>query len=92
MERKFITPEQAISLLKEAEEIHTFRNPNGILIGCDIDRESIIEKLKLYSDKIEIGGEACRNLQHGIVLKDSRGYLFIETDMEKLDAFDPVES
>jgi len=85
MAARFITPDEAIDLLIDGEEIHTFRNQNGILIGCDIERESIIERLKANPAKIEIGGETCRKLNHGIVLEDGTGYLFIETDQEKLN-------
>lgn len=46
MERRFITPDEAINLLDEGKQIHTFRNPGGMLIGADCSRESIIEKLK----------------------------------------------
>jgi len=90
MDKKFITPADAISLLKDGEDIHTFRNPNGILIGCDIDRKKIIELLNNNPDKIELGGEMCKKLNHGVILYDNKGYLFIETDFEKLNAFDPI--
>lgn len=90
MDRKFITPEEAINLLNDGEQVHTFRNPNGILLGCDVDRESIIERLKSNPDKIEIGGETCRSMKHALILEDN-GFLFIETNEEKLNLFDPVE-
>jgi len=91
MDKRFITPKEAISLLNDDKQIHTFRNPtNGILLGCNNSRESIIERLEANPDKIEIGGDACRRMEHGIAL-DDRGYLFIETNEEKLNAFDPLE-
>lgn len=90
MDKRFITPKEAISLLNEDEQIHTFRNPNGMLLGCDHSRESIIERLEANPDKIEIGGDTCRRMKHGIILDDD-GYLFIETNEEKLNAFDPLE-
>lgn len=88
-EARFITPNEAISLLKEGEFIHTFRNPAGILLGCDHNRESLIEKLNANPDKIQIGGETARRMGHAIILEDS-GYLFIENDKDKLNEFDPV--
>ena len=90
MEKRFITPEEAINLLNNDEQIHTFRNPNSMLIGADHDRESIIERLEANPDKIQIGGEQCRRMKHGLILEDG-GYLFIETNEEKLNAFDPLE-
>ena len=87
--RKFITPEEAISLLKKSSQIHTFRNTGNILIGCDWRKKEVIKTLKANPDKIEIGGEQCRSMGHGLVV-DSGGYLFIETDDKALNKFDPL--
>lgn len=90
MEKRFITPHEAISLLKDGEYVHTFRNPSGILLGCDHKREDLIERLKANPDKIQIAGETARRMCHAIILEDN-GYLFIENDALRLDAFDPLE-
>lgn len=90
--KKYLTVEQAISLLPEGEEIHTFYG--GVaLIGADWEREEVINKLK-SSDKIEIAGEMARNMGHGLAVYNNDAkyisdVLFIETDKKKLDAFDP---
>lgn len=82
--RIFITPKQAESVLFEGDNIHTFRNPIGMLIGCDRSRGSIIESLASAGpDSIEIGGPSCMNMGHGLILWDN-GPLFIECDTEKL--------
>ncbi len=92
MGRHFIKPEEAISLLKDGEEIHTFRNPGaGMMVGCDWSREKIIETLEKNPDKIEIGGKVCRAMGHGLIVDDS-GFLYIEIDEEKLNEFDPIEN
>jgi len=89
MEKRLITPDEAIGLLNDGEEIHTFVNPRaGMMIGTDHSRESLIKRIKENPDKLEIGGEACRRMNHGLILKDD-GNLFIETNEEKLNAFDP---
>lgn len=31
----FLTPKEAINPLNEEDSIHTFRNPNGTMIGYD---------------------------------------------------------
>ena len=91
--KKFLTVEQAISLLPEGETIHTLYG--GVaLIGADWEREELINKLK-SSDKIEIAGEMASNMGHGLaVYNDNAEYLsdvlFVETDKKKLDAFDPI--
>lgn len=91
--KKFLTAEQAISLLPEGETIHTFYG--GVaLIGAEWERQDVIDKLKSV-DKIEIAGEFARRMGHGLaVYNDSAEYLsdilFVETDKKKLDAFDPI--
>jgi len=89
MEKKFITPEEAIALLNEGEFIHTYRNPAGMLIGCDIKRQDLIDRINANPEKLQIGGDACRQINHALVLEEN-GYLFIETNAEKLNEFDPL--
>lgn len=94
MERRFITADQAIELLPDGNEIHTFYNEYFGLFGCDWSREDIIDKLR-NSDKIELTGETARGMGHGLAAYNDGAYqnqiLFIETDMEKLDKFDGGE-
>jgi len=91
MDKRLITPDEAISLLIEGEEIHTFHNARGMLLGCDNSREDIIERLRAQPDKIEIGGPQCRKMGHGIILWEGENNpLFIESNEEKLNVFDPV--
>jgi hypothetical protein len=90
MERRFIKKEDAVSLLNDGDSIHTFRNPNGILLGCDNSREYILQKIQENESTLELGGDACRSLNHGLVIEDESGLLFIETNEEKLKEFDPL--
>ena len=95
MNRRFITAEEAIKLLPDGDTIHTFYNCGMGLIGGDWYREDIIQKLT-ESDMIEICGEQARALGHGLAAynNDTRfqsEVLFIETDKEKLDTFDPPQ-
>ena len=83
----FITPEQAISLLAEGEYIHTFR-ANRVLIGADRTREEVINLFNDYPKSIQIGGNQCVLLGHGIVVEDITGYLFISHDKQKLIDFE----
>lgn len=86
----FITPEQAISLLNEGDSIHTFRNPNGMLMGADWSRKEIIKALRSNPTGIQIGGEICRQMKHALIIEDAHGYLFIETNEQKLNELDPI--
>ena len=96
-ERRYITADEAITLLPEKEYIHTFYNTPPILCGADWDKQEVIDKLKA-ADKIEIAGETARNMDHGLAvynddIKMQSEVLFVETDTEKLDAFDdPTET
>lgn len=88
---RHITPAEAISLLTDGDDIHTFRNPGpSALIGADIRRERIIEVINANPDTLQIGGETSRNMKHALVLEDEIGLLFIATDEEKLNIFDPL--
>ena len=95
--RRYITADEAIALLPEKEYIHTFINTPPALCGCDWERQDVIDKLKT-ADKIEIAGEHSRMMGHGLAVYNDdtkllSDVLFIETDTEKLDAFDdPTET
>lgn len=95
MEKRYITANEAISLLPKGNSIHTFYNESWGLVGADWSREEVIDKLK-KSEKIELTGETARNMSHGIAAynndtKYRDEILFIETDEEKLNTFDPIE-
>ena len=76
--RKFLTFEDAVAMLPDKEEIHTFRNPGAaLMVGSDWPREDIIEILR--TGKPELGGATCTNMNHGLVIIDEDGPLFIET-------------
>ena len=91
--KKIITSEEAIELLPEGDEIHTFYNMGMIIIGADWEREDVIEKLEAV-DVIELTGECARSMNHGICAYNhgclQAEILFIETDMAKLNSFDPL--
>jgi len=95
MNRRFITPEQAQELLPNKNEVHTFYNMPFGLIGADWSKKDVLDKLK-KADKIEITGETARSMNHGLAVYDDiakwqSDILFVETDKEKLDKFDPIE-
>jgi len=89
--KRVVTAREAISLLnEEGNQIHTFRNSAGMLLGCDHDRERLIEDIKKYESTLEIAGDTARRTDHGLVLFDETGALFIEVNKDKLDIFDPI--
>ena len=95
MKKRFITSKQAIKLLPDKDQIHTFYNMPFGLLGADWSKEDIIEELN-KSDKIEITGECARSMNHGLAVYNDDAILqsdilFVETDKEKLDKFDPIK-
>ena len=87
-----ITPEQLLGISDIQDgQVHTFRNPNGgMLVGADwsIDslKKAITETPTCYT--IEFTGEQARAMSHGAAFKDQYGYVFVETDMQKLEALE----
>lgn len=90
MEIVRLTVDEAIDLLKEGDSIHTIRNSPFTLIGFDRNRNGIIDLMKLHESTLQLTGRVSRSMGHGMCLEDEKGYLFIETDKEKLDRFNPL--
>ena len=73
-----LTPEQAESMLPDGGSIHTFLNPfANTLIGADWTREEVLNLLR-RSPQLELGGEMCQGMNHGLVVKDDDRNVFIE--------------
>lgn len=83
--RIFLNPEQAKSILPKGKNVHVFLNPNGMLIGEDWDKKQVLELFESNKDKIEIGGQGCKSMKHGLVVNDGRKLLFIATNEIKLN-------
>lgn len=87
-ERIFLSVSQAIECLNEGDTIHTYINPaDSMLVGADWSRDAIIDTLIKHKDSIEIGGEMCRKMKHGLVVMRNGDPLFIEANEEKLKLF-----
>lgn len=89
MDKRFITADEAIQLLPDSDIVHTFRNPSGIMLGADWSKKSVIEAINKYQDALQLTGSMARGMGHGIALFDD-DILFIETDKNKLELFDPL--
>lgn len=97
MEKVYLTYDEAVSLLPDGEDIHTFKNASFGLIGADWSREEILNKLRETDIVIELTGEQAKAMKHGMCAysKDTKYHdevLFIETDEEKLSAFEQERS
>ena len=87
--KRFITYEEAVSLLIDGENVHTFKQGGSILWGCDWSREYVLQGLK-NADHIELAGETARGMKHGIVFYNDKDCdpVFVETNEDKLVEFD----
>lgn len=75
-ERTFITKEKALEYIGNNDYVHVFLNNSAMLIGADWS----IKEIKNLLDKaktIEIGGETCRRMKHGIVVDYEDRFHFI---------------
>lgn len=86
-----VTIEQAISLLPQGEYIHTILNPgNNMFFGSNWSRFELIEEMKKCSGTIQLSGRMARQTGHGVGFRRGEGWVFVETDAEKLNKFDPL--
>ena len=93
-DKKFLTPKEAMSLLNTYTEdrkvrVHTFSLCSIAIIGCGMDLARIKRILaNAKEDEIKISIDRMRNLSHGVsVWTKKDGWLYIETDEEKLKEF-----
>lgn len=94
--KAYITKQQAISVLPDGDNVHTFYNSSFGLVGADWSKDDIIDKIE-RSDIVELTGKMARNMGHGICVynKDTKYHdeiLFIETDEKKLSEIDKLEN
>lgn len=90
-ERILLTAEQAEAMLPEGETVHNYRNPAGMMIGCDWERDAVILALRA-AQSIEIGGPACKAMRHPLVVFGPDGrHSFFEADMAKVEAHEAAQ-
>ena len=75
--RETLTNEQAVAMLPEGDDIHTFRTGSGIMLGADWRRADILAAIDKHG--AEKAGPMAAGMNHGLVVTDDRGPLFIAT-------------
>lgn len=93
----YLNYDEAESLLPNGDDIHTFIKASFGLISADWRREDILRKLNEADIVIELTGEQAKSTKHGMCaynknVKSQSDILFIETDEEKLTAFEQTHS
>ena len=76
-ERIKLTYEQAVALLPEGDEIHTYLSDDNVLVGADWDRDSVLDLLREGAP--ELAGPAATKAGHGLVAFRADGPVFIAT-------------
>lgn len=78
-ERVRLTFDEAVAMLPDGDDIHTFRQAAvGTLIGADWPRADILEHIAKHG--AELSGEHATRMKHGIcVLEGGRVPLWIAT-------------
>ncbi len=75
--KEILTKDQAIDLIGgEKEYVHSFKNPNGMLIGCDVSWKEFLQKIE-YAEVIEKAGEQATSMNHPLCLTINGKYEFI---------------
>ena len=76
-DKVFLSYEQAVSLLPEGDNVHVFLNPNGVLLGADWSRKSVLDMLQVGES--QLGGGMCLSMGHGLVCKNEGRFHFVAT-------------
>lgn len=93
-----ITAKQARTLMEPHKEcgklrVHCMDTPGFAMMGYNVDLKEIMNRLKKLEetepDQIKLAGPNMQAVNHGICYwrNDETGYVFIETNKEKLEAF-----
>jgi hypothetical protein len=86
-----LTPEEALSLVEVFEEFgrdrtHSLSGTGFGMFGCNMDMTSVEAYIKKEGEA-RIAGPNMNAMGHGIAFfKQGEGYIFIQTNKEKLDA------
>jgi len=88
-DKLFLTYEQAVSMLSDDDQIHTFRSNVMCLLGADWDRAELLEAIK--NGKPRVGGSQCKALGHGLVVFTGNEPLFIETKNNAPEEFEEAQ-
>lgn len=78
-----LTVDEALAMLVDGEDIHTFLNPAvGIIVGADWSRKEA-EDLIRRSPSRKQSGEQALSMKHGIAVQDGRRWVFMQTKEEE---------
>jgi hypothetical protein len=74
---------QAVEMIDDGDFIHVFLNPNGMLVGADWSRKSVLELIS--RSKCQLSGDMAASMGHGLACLDRGRYHFIATKKAPAD-------
>ena len=79
-EPEFLTYDEAVALLPDGDQIHTYLDGGLALIGADWDRAAVLALLREAEPEIEVTGPAAQSMGHVMAAYQADGTpVFIET-------------
>ncbi|HAM55468.1 MAG TPA: hypothetical protein DCQ64_08700 [Candidatus Rokubacteria bacterium] len=85
-DRYILTVEEALSVIPDAEFIHTVIVGGSMMLGADWDREDVVEHVT-KAGGAQLGGPLAVGMGHGLCL-DPRRRLFAAHDPERMAALE----
>lgn len=73
-----LTYDEAVALLPDGDQVHTFVNPGGILVGAHWERADVLAALRNSPVRI-VSGPSAQSFGHGLAVFERGRYVFIET-------------
>lgn len=78
-----LSTDEALSLLPDGDTIHCFVSSSFALFGADWKRANVIKYIE-EADSLQIGGDNCRAMGHGLVAFIGDEAKFFEAKEEEL--------
>ena len=61
-ERVMLSYDEALKIIKDGEHVHTFRAAGIALVGCDWERNKLLETMKKYEHTLELTGKVATSI------------------------------
>ena len=76
-DRVKLSREEVDKMLEDGERVHTYKQAGPALIGCDWERDKILELVE--KNGAELAGDVATNMNHGVVVYDGDVPMFCAT-------------
>jgi hypothetical protein len=89
-DRMDVSAEEALGVVKQGDEVHTFLNGSGVLLGADWARADVEEGIRAAGVRT-LTGPMARGMGHGLAFfreGDRTGWVYVATDEAALAALE----